>query len=396
MVSAVGDGPLGWPASVLAALMTERDVLRGRPSERPTDLWPRVQLVSDQHAGDVDSDNGAVRNARRVARDIARRAGVAESAVAPDDLGRCLALAYPDRIAQKRAGQGGRFRLRNGMGAEVDKSDPMAHEDMLVIAEVSGDKRNVRIRRAAGIDPLDIELGFASDMDERTFFGWDNTRDDLVERVERRLGSLDFGTHERPAEPSERTTEALIERITGTDLGVLSWTDAARNLQRRVALVREHRSELVETAIDDSILRSSAAEIFGPYLISATSRRDLEALDLVSILRDRLGWRAVKEVDRLAPTSYTLPRGRAAAIDYMAASPRISVRAQDAYGIANTPTLVDGAVPLTFELLSPANRPIQITSDLAAFWKGSWAEVRKDMAGRYPKHDWPERPQAPG
>ncbi|RZV48062.1 MAG: ATP-dependent helicase HrpB [Acidimicrobiales bacterium] len=395
MVSAVGDGPLGWPASVLAALMTERDVLRGRPSERPTDLWPRVQLVADEGFHHVDADGGAIRTVRRVARDVARRAGASESPISPDDLGRCLALAYPDRIAQKRAGQGGRFRMRNGMGAEVDKTDPMAHEAMLVIAEVSGDKRNVRIRRAAGIDPLDIELGFATDMDERTLFGWDDDRDDLVERVERRLGSLDFGTHERPAEPSERTTEALIDRIVDTGLDVLTWTDAARNLQQRVELVARERPELIEKTIDDTTLRKAAADVFGPYLVGATSRRDVEALDITSILRDRLGWNTVSSLDRLAPVSFSLPKGRTVAVDYTAESPRVSVRAQDAFGIETTPMIVDGSVPLTFELLSPANRPIQITSDLAAFWEGSWAEVRKDMVGRYPKHDWPEHPQSP-
>jgi len=392
MVAAVGDGPLAWPACVLATLMTERDVLRGRPSERPVDLWSRVQLVVDGHAPGVEEDRAAVRMVRSRAKDLLRRVGGSEGNIAPDDLGRSLSLAYPDRIAQKRAGQGGRFRMRNGMGASVDRSDPLAHEEMLVIAEVTGDKRNVAIRRAAGIDRLDVELGWAADMEERQFFGWDEERDDLLERVERRLGALDFGTHERRPEPSERTTEALVERIVDTKLEVLRWSEAARMLQARAALVSAHDPTLLEVGLSDDALLDAAGEVFGSRLHGATSRADVKALDLVEILRTRLGWDAAQRLDSLAPVSLTLPRGRTVRIDYLGAAPKVSVRAQDAYGVDVTPTVVNGAVPIAFELLSPASRPIQITSDLAAFWAGSWAEVRKEMAGRYPKHDWPHDP----
>lgn len=392
MVTGVGDGPLGWPAAILASLLTERDVIGGRPSERPVDMWSRVQLVADGDHRLPNADGNAIQTVRRRARELIRRTGAAETQVHPGDLGRALALAYPDRIAQKRRGQGGRFRLRNGMGGEIDKADPMAHEDMLVVAELSGSKRNVRIAKAAAIDPLDVELGFASDIAERTFFGWDDSRDDLTVRVERRLGALDFGTHEQPIEPSPEVTAALVDRIVASKLQVLAWTDGARNLQARARLVATHRPDAIESPIDDRALLDTAEAFFGPWLDRATGRADLEALDLLVLFRNHLGWDTVALIDRLAPSSRQLPTGRTATIDYLAESPRVSVRAQDAYGITTTPTLVDGAVPLTFELLSPANRPIQITSDLAAFWSGSWAEVRKDMAGRYPKHNWPVNP----
>jgi ATP-dependent helicase HrpB len=392
MVASVGDGPLAWPACVLATLMTERDVLRGRPSERPVDLWPRVQLVVDGHAPGVDEDRSAVRMVRSRAKDLLRRVGGNEQPISPDDLGRSLSLAYPDRIAQKRAGQGGRFRMRNGMGAAVDRADPLAHEDMLVIAEVTGDKRNVAIRRAAGIDRLDVELGWAADMEERQFFGWDDDRDDLVERVERRLGALDFGTHERRPEPSERTTEALVERIVSTELGALRWSESARMVQARAALAEAHIDGWSALALDDASLLADAEVIFGSRLHGATGRADVMGLDLTEILRTRLGWDAAQRLDALVPVSIALPKGRTVRIDYLGAAPKVSVRAQDAYGVDVTPTVANGAVPVAFELLSPANRPIQITSDLAAFWQGSWAEVRKDMAGRYPKHDWPVDP----
>lgn len=396
MMAGVGDGPLGWPAAILATLLTERDVIGGRPSERPVDLWPRVQLVADRDRNMPNADGQAIQTVRRRAQDLIRRTGAAEGQVHPGDLGRALALAYPDRIAQKRRGQGGRFRLRNGMGGEIDKADPMAHEDMLVVAELSGSKRNVRIAKAAAIDGLDVELGYASEVRERTFFGWDDTKNDLTMRVERRLGALDFGTHEQPVEPSDDVTAALVERIETTKLAVLSWTDKTKNLQARADLITEHRPELITNPIDDKTLTEQASAVFGPWLDRATRRADIEALNLIEILKARLGWDATQTIDRLAPTTLELPRGRTTTIDYTAESPRISVRAQDLYGLATTPTIVDGAVPVTVELLSPANRPIQITSDLAAFWAGSWQEVRKDMAGRYPKHNWPINPATAG
>ncbi len=392
MVTGAGDGPLGWPAAILAALLTERDVIGGRPSERPVDLWTRVQLVADPGHRVPGADGAAIQTVRRRARELIGRTGADESQVHPGDLGRTLALAYPDRIAQKRRGQGGRFRLRNGMGGEIDKADPMAHEDMLVVAELTGPKRKVRIAKAAAIDAIDVELGFASEMTERTFFGWDDERDDLTMRVERRLGALDFGTHDQPIVPGPEVISALVERIVATDLEALRWTDRARNLQARAGLVASHRTDVDLPAIDDASLRRQAQAVFGPWLERATGRADIEALDPYQLLSNHLGRQTVATLDRLAPTTYRLPSGRTATIIYTAGSPRVSVRAQDAYGIGETPTLLDGAVPLTFELLSPAGRPIQITSDLASFWTGSWADVRKDMAGRYPKHDWPVDP----
>lgn len=394
MVAAVGDGPLGWPAAVLASLLEERDVISGRPSERPVDLWTRVQLVVDETFNHPDADRRAVRSVRSRSRQLLRRTGASETVVSVDDLGRSLSLAYPDRIAQKRAGQGGRFRLRNGIGAEVDRTDPLAHEDMLVVAELAGDKRNVRIRLAAGIDALDVELGFASDITERVFFGWDDDQNDLVQRVERRLGALDFGTHKQAIEPSAEVTAALVDRIVTTKLGAVRWSDKARAFQARVELVAAHRPDAIAARIDDSALRERAYEIFAPWLGDATGRSDVEQLNMLDVLRAQMTWDEVQSIDQLAPTQLTFARGRQVTVDYSGETPKVSVRAQDAYGTMNTPTILDGDVPVTVELLSPANRPIQVTADLAGFWSGSWSEVRKDMAGRYPKHDWPERPGA--
>ncbi len=394
MLAAAADGPLAWPAAILAALLTERDVIGGRPSERPVDLWPRVQLVAERDQQHPNLDRGALATVRRQANEFLNRTGGHETQLHPADLGRTLALAYPDRLAQKRRGQGGRFRLRSGTAGEIVQSDPLAHEEMLVVADLQGPKRKVRIARAAAIDPIDIELGFAPEISERSYLTWDDKSDDVRLRVERRLGSLDFGTFDQTVEPSAEVADLLVERLIATELEVLNWSDRCRQLQARVWLVDQHRPDLIEdrAPIDDDTLLAEAATIFGPWLIGATGRADLERLDLFSLLRSRLGHGVVETLDRLAPPSIQLPSGRETPIDYQAESPRVSVRAQDAFGLTLTPRLIDGAIPLTFELLSPANRPIQVTSDLAGFWAGSWSEVRKDMAGRYPKHQWPENP----
>ena len=392
MVAAVQDGPLAWPAIVLASLLEERDVIGGRPSERPVDLWTRVKLVVDEGYRFPNTEVAALRQVRRRSRELARRTGAREDVISIDEIGRALCLAYPDRIGQKRAGQGGRFRLRNGMGAEVDKTDPLAHDEMIVVAELAGDKRNVRIRLAAGIDRLDVEFGFSPDMTERVFFGWDEDRNDLSRRVELRLGALDFGTQVQPIEPGPEVVEALIDRIVATKLELLPWTETSRNFQTRAALVAEHRSDLVATSLADGALIENAHTHFFTWLAGATSRTDIEALDVHNVLRGILSWDEVEAIERLAPKSVTFAQGRTATIDYTGEIPKVSVRAQDAYGTSVTPAIIDGAVPIAVELLSPANRPIQITSDLAAFWKGSWSEVRKDMAGRYPKHNWPADP----
>jgi ATP-dependent helicase HrpB len=283
------------------------------------------------------------------------------------------------------------------MGGEIARTDPMAQEAMLVVADIQGPKRKVRIARAAAIDPVDVELGFLSEVGERTYLTWDDGLDDLRLRVERRLGALDLGTSEQPIAPGPEITAALVERIVETGLAVLGWTDRARLLQARAALVAQHRPDVhggpggAGLAIDDQTLLADASAIFTPWLAGATGRADLEAIDLFGLLTTRLGPAAVA-IDRLAPTDHELPGGRRITIDYTAESPRISIRAQQAYGMTETPRLLGGAMPLTVELLSPADRPIQVTSDLAGFWTGSWAEVRKDMAGRYPKHRWPQDP----
>jgi ATP-dependent helicase HrpB len=388
-------------ACAVAALLEDRDVLRGRPDDIETDVAVRLRLLLDRDARHAQADGGAVAAARRRAADLARRLGVdppdrAGPVANASEAGHLLAFAYPDRIAQARGN--GRFRLRGGGGAWLPADDPLAGEAFLVIAELDAAGRgsaaagkDARVRVAAALDAADIEAVAAatgSVVERAATLSWDPARDDLRARIERRLDNLVLGESEGPAEPGPATTAALLARVRATKLAVLHWTDAARALQARVAFARRIAGEEWPD-LSDAALLGSLDEWLGALLHHATGRADLERIDMVAALRRMLGHR-VAELDRDAPSSITLAGGRQVPVSYEGDHPAAEVRVQDAFGTTLHPTA--GGVPVVLSLLSPAGRPIQVTSDLPGFWSGSWADVRKDMAGRYPKHSWPTDP----
>ncbi len=226
-------------------------------------------------------------------------------------------------------------------------------------------------------------------MTERRQLRWDPDRDDLVESVERRLGSLRLGTTTSRPTPGEATTAALLARVRETGLAVLPWDGTSLRLRERVEFLRHRRgtpwpdwsAEALLENLDDWLV---------PYLAGASTRDDLERLDLTMLLRAMLPWPEGADLDALAPNGLDTPAGTTARIDYRDGRPICAVRVQDLFGLTEHP-LADGE-PIVLELLSPADRPIQVTSDLPGFWSGSWSAVRSEMVGRYPKHQWPDDP----
>jgi ATP-dependent helicase HrpB len=375
-------------ACVLAALVDERDVLRGRTDELPADLALRVGLVIGADGHDL-ADRRAVDRIRQRSADIARRAGVALdlSGVAPDAAGSTLLLAYPDRLAARR--RPGQFQLRNGSGAWLPDTDPLAHESFVVAADLDGKRDRARIRMAAALDADDVARVFGDDVDERTEVRWDVERDDVVLDVERRLGSIRLGSQVRRTPPGDDATRVLVQRVRATGLAALDWTPVATSLRARVAhLHRTLGAPWPDWSVD--ALRASLDDWLAPYLVGMTSRADLESLDVATLLRSQLPWPDGARVDELAPPMLRLPTGRTVPVDYSGDAPSASVRVQDLFGVTVHPTAA--GVPVVLHLLSPADRPLQVTADLPGFWAGSWAEVRKEMAGRYPKHHWPADP----
>ena len=265
----------------------------------------------------------------------------------------------------------------------------MAGEPFVVAADLDGKRDKARIRLAAAIDADEVIAAFGPDIAEQRSIRWNTERNDLVETVERRLGAIQLGQQTGRPAPGEETTAALLDRVAMTELNVLGWSDAAASLRERVEFL--HR-EVGDPWPDWSVatLVTTLDVWLAPYLPGATGRRDLEGLDLSTVLRSQLPWPAGSELDDLAPARLDLPTGRTAPIDYSGEQPTAAARVQDLFGITEHPTA--GGRPIRLQLLSPADRPIQVTADLPGFWAGSWSEVRKDMAGRYPKHQWPDDP----
>lgn len=379
----------GWLACVVAALVDERDVLGGRPDEVPVDLGLRVRLVTDLQLRHERLDEGARRRVARTAADLARRAHIDGRDIDVDHVGVVLASAYPDRVARARSGVGGRFLLASGSGAWLAPTDPLARERFLVVADLDGDRREARIRRAAALDTDDLDEVFADRMPMSTTLFWDRDRGALVRR-ERRLGAIDLQRVEERPEPSAEVVALVIDHLRSSGLGQLRWSPAAVRLQARVGLLRSVLGDDSWPALDDRSLRADLDTWLVPFLSDVVTVADLAAVDVHQALMNRVGWHRQRELQELLPAEVTLPSGRSVTVDYDRDPPVISGRVQEFFGSAETPTVLDGALPLTVELLSPADRPVQITADLAGFWTGSWSEVRKEMAGRYPKHRWPE------
>jgi ATP-dependent helicase HrpB len=375
-------------ACVIATLVEERDIFRGRPDDLPADLALRVGALTGRRGHDA-ADRGAVHRLRDRSADLARRAGIRFDldSVDADRAGVVLLLGYPDRLAARR--RPGQFQLRSGSGAWLPDDDPLADEPFVVAADLDGRGSRARIRLAAVVDSDDVIAEFGADIVERRTVAWDPDRDDLVETVERRLGSIQLGQRVGRPEPGEDTTAALMSRVRTTVLGVLRWTAAAASLRDRVTFLHRTLGEPWPDWSADRLV-DTLDDWLAPYLPGATGRADLERLDLAMVLRSQLPWPQGADLDEIAPAQLVLPSGRSVPIDYAGEQPDAFVRVQDLFGVTTHP--VAGGVPVRLHLLSPADRPIQVTADLPGFWAGSWSEVKKDMAGRYPKHQWPDDP----
>ncbi len=375
-------------ACVIATLVDERDVFRGRSGDVPVDLSLRVAVVSGA-AGHDQADRGAVHRVRERANELARRVGVDfdRQAIDHDRTGALLLLAFPDRLAGRR--RPGQFTMRNGSGAFIPDSDPLAEELFVVAADLDGKADRARIRLAAAVDGDEVIRAGAGDIKDQRTLAWNADRDDLVETVERRLGAIRLGKRDERPSPSAATTAALMKRVRETRLAVLGWSAAANRLRQRVEFLHRTVGEPWPDWSVDALV-AGVDDWLAPYLPGAVGRRDLDRLDVAMVLRSQLPWPEGADLDALVPDRLALPTGRHVDVDYSGELPTAAVRVQDLFGVTEHPTA--GGRPIRLELLSPADRPIQVTTDLPGFWSGTWADVKKEMAGRYPKHRWPDDP----
>jgi ATP-dependent helicase HrpB len=373
-------------AADLAALLEERDPLRSQ--DAPADIATRIAAIAN---GAPDADRGALHRIRQTADQYRRRLRVPRNTEAAGEPGPLLAAAFPDRIAQRR-GEPGSFRLSGGGSARLPVTDPLSKAGLLVAASLEL-KAASRIRLAAVLDPDALPPSLAARVTEQVEAGFDPVTGTVLARRRRRLGTLILSDRTEPGDPV-RITEALANAIAAQDLRPLPWSEATRQLQARVAMMRQIEPAGDWPDIGDKALNASVQDWLTPYLAGMTRLSDVQKLDLHAILRGMMSRDLAARLDRDLPSHLSLPTGRAA-IDYNEAPPLASAKAQAFYGMTATPALAGGRVPLRLALLSPAGRPIAVTADLGGFWKGAWADARRDMRGRYPRHHWPEDGAAP-
>jgi ATP-dependent helicase HrpB len=382
---------LGGLACALAALLSERDILRGR--ERDLDLRHRVELLH-QPGREGGLDRAARQRVLQVAAQLRRHLGIREEDAPAAMTGLLVALAYPDRIAQARAGQPGRYRLSGGQGAFLDPGDALWGSDYLAIAALDGDRREARIFLAARLEPDDIREVFASHVRTLEQVRWDGAARRVTARRQCRLGSLvlEDAPLDRP-DPAAQA-QALLEGVRQQGLAALPWTEAARQWQARLAFVRGLDEGEDWPDLSDAALETRLEDWLLPWLQGLHRWDQVQRLDMAALLEARLGWAQRQRLEAWAPTHIVVPSGSRLRVDYAAGeSPVLAVRLQEMFGCPDTPRLAQGRVPVLLHLLSPARRPVQVTRDLASFWDHTYVEVKKDLKGRYPKHYWPDDPR---
>ncbi len=377
----------GPDAAPLAALLADRDPLRGAGA----DLSLRLDALSGARAGQGADPRHLDRirvEARRLARAAGSRAGPARPDL-PDDPGErraaMAALAYPDRIGLRRPGDAPRYLLSGGKGAALDPADPLAGARLIVVTDTDGDPREARIRQAAPIAEATLRDLFADRIAEVAICDWSRRERRVVARLQERLGALVLADRPWRDAPPERVSAAMCDGV--REIGLV-WTEAARRLRARVELARADGADL--PAMGDAQLMETLDTWLAPHLPGIRSEAAWRAVDLTAALEAMLDWPQRQTLDRVAPPAYETPLGRRVPIDYDGDQPAIALRLQEMFGVTQHPVVAGR--PLLVTLLSPAGRPVQTTADLPGFWATSYADVRRDMRGRYPRHPWPENP----
>jgi len=380
MVVDAGTLDAGDEAALIAAVLTERGLggddpdLRHRLDQLRRDRSPRAQ------------------DAKAMARRWAETAGAKRSGeVSP---GALLVLAYPDRVAKSRGGGNGAFLLANGRGGNVDPASALAREPFLAVAELTGTAAASRIVLAAPITLDEIETRFAGHIDDKDTVTFDVASASLRARRTRRLGALVLAEQIKPVTPDTETAKQLANGIAKLGIGKLPWSKALLQHRQRVSFLRKSEGDEWPD-LSDTALADSAADWLAPFLTSKTALSQIGADDLGNALDALVPWALRKRLDAEAPTHFTAPTGSAVPIDYEAEQgPTVSIRVQELFGLSTHPSIAAGRVPLVIELLSPGHKAVQITRDLPGFWRGSYADVRVEMRGRYPRHPWPDNPMA--
>ncbi len=375
-----GDGAT---AVALAAILSERDIIRGG---KDVDLRTRLEAFE---AGAANADRGSLARAREQARAWARTLNV-KGSIETNAAGRLTALAYPERVAKRRGPAS--FRLASGRGATLPETDALAREDYLAIAALDGAGANAKIHQGAPLTLAEIEDLFGAHIETREICEWSSREKAAVAREEERLHALTLAERPLKKPDAAKLAAAVLTGIRELGLSALPWTPELDAFRARVAFIRKLEPDGGWPDLSDDALARDLEQWLLPFLGGVTRAADFARIDLSNALHSRFDWEQKKRLDNLAPTHVEVPSGSRIAIDYTTDAPFLAVRLQEMFGLADTPTVANGRVPLTLHLLSPARRPVQVTRDLKSFWKNGYPEVKRDLKGRYPKHHWPDDP----
>lgn len=378
-------------------------LLAQRAGVAGTAAWVAALLDERESGGGADLGAALARlvadppyRARETARQLLRAAGAREDEPAEVNAsGRVLAWAFPERLARRRAGQLGVFQCADGGEARVPESDALAAQEWLAIAHWDP-AQNRRIRLAAPLSASEIETDHAARRVTETQVHWDAQAERVVAARVERLGAIVLSRRDARSPSGEAERAAMLEGARSLGLAALPWTESARQWQARVLSLRAWRPQDGWPDVTDGALTATLEEWLAPFLDGITRREQLSRLDLREILESRLDYAARQRLATLAPTHLTVPTGSSIALEYFpdGKAPALAVKLQELFGLARTPAVDDGRMPVVIHMLSPAQRPIAVTQDLAGFWARGYLDVKKDMKGRYPRHPWPEDPLA--
>ncbi|WMI99242.1 ATP-dependent helicase HrpB [Pseudomonas chlororaphis subsp. aurantiaca] len=382
----------------VAALLGERDILRGGGA----DLHSRLVLLSGEERA-ARGAQGGIQRARQLARQYrGYLRGQPSQAVAdpehPRWLGALLALAYPDRVAQQRRPGGAEYRLANGRAALFSETDSLMKQPWLVIADLGSrqGQREERIYLAADFDPALFDSVLAEQVRSVDQLDWDEREGVLRAERQRKVGELVLSREPLTGLDEAARCQALVNLVRRKGLELLPWTPELRQWQARVALLRqldlEAKGESQWPDVSDAALLKSLESWLLPYLGKVSRLSHFANLELAGIVHNLLPWPLPQRLDELAPHHLRVPSGSSIRLDYSEQPPILAVRLQELFGLAETPRIAGGRQVVKLHLLSPARRPVQVTQDLANFWRSTYAEVKKDLKGRYPKHYWPDDP----
>ena len=401
--------------AALCALIEERDILRGAFGPPVADLRLRLELLQGTSSGALAAslagaqvDSEGLRRIRQVSSDLRQRmrensrdqsapSSANQSTIsssftrADDSAAVLLALGYPDRVAQRRAGGEPRYLLRSGVGASLLRHDALAEAPFLAVADLDGAPPEFRIARAIPMTRDEVMQTFGSQIVRESVVEWDDTTRSVRARRRAVLGAIVLEDHVVAMQDVELVQQVLLREIVRGGVDALPWSESAQRLRERLQFMHAHDSTWPD--VSEQALGASIQLWLAPAVVGIRKWDELARIDFQDALLTLLSWEQRSALDKLAPSHMDVPSGSRIALDYSNAhAPVLAVKLQEVFGWTTTPLLLNGRVPLTMHLLSPAQRPVQVTQDLAGFWRSSYFEVRKDLRGRYPRHPWPEDP----